>query len=120
MAILRVIKMDSFKKGDTPVFEFNFSAPFDGFSWTGVVADMALTNVSAPTNNAGAGMVRTGISVTDNGDGTGTVSEQITAVESAALVVSPYKIEVQLKDGGGANIATAATGKLTVVQDYVI
>lgn len=118
---LKKIKYDPFKRGDTPVFSFTFSAPTVGFSWTGVTADFALTNVDNPTDNTGAGVVRTALTLTTNVDGSATCSIQPTATESKALTPSStYKVEIQLKDSGGANVATASTGTVEVLQDYII
>lgn len=118
---LKVIKLDPFKRGDTPSFEIDLSAPYAGFSWSGVTADVALTSVAAPTNNTGAGMYRPGMSVVDNGDGTAYVLPQLTVLESNALTPNTtYKLELQLKDNGGANVATATTATVLVEQDYVI
>lgn len=121
MAKAKVITYDPFKRGDTPVFQFNFTAPTVGFSWTGITADAAITNVAAPANNTGAGVYRAAQTLTVNGDNSTTLLVQPTVSESNALTPgATYKVEVQLKDGGGTNVATAVTGTVLVQQDYVI
>lgn len=121
MATQKVIKYDPFKRGDTPVFEFDFTPPSTGFDWTGITADFALTNVSNPTDNTGAGVVRTGQTLTVNADNSTTVTMQPTVTESKALSpATTYKVEIQLKDAGDTNVATAVTGTVLVEQDYVI
>lgn len=118
---LKKIKYDSFKRGDTPVFSFVFTPPFEGFSWTGVVADFALTLVKAPSNNVGAAVLRQNQSLTVAGDGTASFEVQPTVLESNALIPgSTYVVEVQLKSDAGASVATASTGTVLVEQDYII
>lgn len=118
---LKVIKYDPFKRGDTPVFGFTFTSPYVGFSWAGVTCDFAITDVPSPSDNTGAGVIRTAVAITDNGDGTGSASFELTTVESKALAPNTtYNVELQLKDGGGTNVATASTGTVLVQQDYVI
>lgn len=117
----KIIKYDPFKRGDTPVFSFTLKPPTVGYSWSGITADFALTAVDSPNDNTGAGVVRTAQALTTNADGTASFSVQPTVAESKAL--SPdttYHVEVQLKDGGGTNVATAMTGTVLVEQDYVI
>lgn len=120
MATQKVIKFDPFKRGDTPVFAFTFPAPSVGFDWSGIVADFALTNVSAPANNTGAAMIRTSQALTVV-SGTASVELQITVSESKALTAgATYKVELQLHDAANLNVATAVTGTVVVEQDYVI
>lgn len=117
----KVIKYDSFKRGDTPVFEFIYSAPTEGFDWSGIVADIAMTDVDDPNNNSGAGIYRANVSLTINVDNTATLSMQPTVVESKALTPdTDYKVEAQLKDAGDTNVTTPVTGIVHVEQDYVI
>src|SRR3954470_18567762 len=100
----KTIKYSSLKRGDTPVFAFTFTAPTAGYSWAGVQADFAMTVVAAPTDNTGAAAKRINQAVNDNGNGTATFSVQLTTAESNALIPnSDYTVEVQLKEGGGAN-----------------
>jgi hypothetical protein len=118
---LRTIKYDSFKRGDTPVFGYTFTAPVDGFVWTGITADFAITDVESPSNNSGAAVVRTNETLTVNSDGSASLSLQPTVEESNAF--SPdteYNVELQLKDSGGSNVATVITGLVKIVQDYII
>lgn len=117
----KTIKYESFKRGDTPVFAFTFTAPVVGYSWTGTTADFALTAVAAPKDNTGAAAIRSNVALTTNANGSASYSAQLTVTESQALVPdTDYSVEVQLKDNSGANVATVATGVVTVLQDYVI
>lgn len=121
MAKQKTITYDPFKRGDTPVFVFNFSQPDPTFVWDDINADFAMTAVDEPNDNSGAGVVRLAESLTVNEDNSCTLTVQPTTAESKAL--SPdttYKIEVQLKDNEDANVATAITGQVLVEQDYVI
>lgn len=121
MAKAKVISYDPFKRGDTPVFQFNFSAPTTGFSWTGITADAVITSATAPTTNTGAGVYRSAQTMTINADNSATLLVQPTVAESNALAPGTnYNVEVQLKDASGTNVATAVTGTVLVQQDYVI
>jgi len=120
MAKLKVIQYDPFKKGDTPVFAFQFTPPYVGFDWTTITADIAMTDVSNPSDNTGAAFVRLNQTLTPDVDNIATVSAQPTVLESKALSAdTEYKVEIQLKEGSD-NVATPITGKVTVVQDYII
>lgn len=111
---------ESFKRGDTPVFVFKFLAPYDGFNWSVVTADIAMTADAAPTSNASAAVLRLGQSLTVNADNNATVTMQPTPEESRALTPGiNYTVEAQLKQGM-ANIVTPITGKVKVDQDFVI
>ena len=117
----KTIKYTPFKRGDTPVFRFDYTAPSDDFDWTGIVADFALTSIDAPANNAGAGVYRADVALTVNDDNSATISVQPSVAESKALTPdTDYKVEAQLKDGGGTNVTTPVTGTVKVLQDYVI
>lgn len=117
----KVIKYDNFKRGDTPLFAFTFTAPYVGFNWVGVTADAAITAVDAPTNNSGAAVVRLDQALAVNDDGSAITSIQPTVAESKALKPNTgYKVELQLKDNSGTNVATAVTGTVYVEQDYII
>lgn len=121
MAKAKIIKLDSFKRGDTPVFTFTFSPPSASYDWSGTTADFAMTNVAAPTTNAGAALLRTALSLTTDADNNASISVKPNTTESGAFIPgTEYTIEVQLKDTGGANVATAVTAIVTVEQDYVI
>lgn len=121
MATAKTIKYDSFKRGDTPVFVFQFTEPYDGFNWSGITADFAMTKENAPSNNTGASVVRTNVSLTIDGDNNASVTVQSTVNESNALTPNTlYHVEVQLKGNTGTNVATAVTGQVLVVQDYII
>lgn len=116
----KTIKFDDFKRGDTPVFEFVYTAPTTDFDWSGIVVDIAMTSVEEPNSNSGAAVYRPGVSLTVDGD-TASVSMQPTVSESKALTPgTTYKIEAQLKDGGGTNVTTPVTGTVKIIQDYVI
>ena len=120
MAKLKVIQYDPFKKGDTPVFAFQFTPPYEGFDWDTITADIAMTDVSNPVNNVGAAMVRLDQDLTVDVNNIATVSAQLTVIESKALTAdTEYKVEVQLKEGS-TNVATPITGKVTIVQDYIV
>lgn len=120
MAKLKVIQYDSFKKGDTPVFAFQFTPPYAGFDWSTITADIAMTDVSNPIDNSGAAMLRLAQTLTVDASNVATVNAQLTTTESKALNVdSEYKVEIQLKEGT-TNVATPVTGKVTIIQDYVI
>ena len=120
MAKLKVIQYDPFKKGDTPVFAFQFTPPYEGFDWDTITADIAMTDVSNPVDNVGAAMVRLNQVLTTDVNNIATVSAQLTVAESKALTAeTEYKVEIQLKEGG-TNVATPITGKVTIVQDYIV
>jgi len=120
MAKLKVIQYDPFKRGDTPVFAFQFTPPFDGFDWTTITADIAMTDVSNPVDNTGAAMVRLNQALTVDVSNVASVSAQPTVLESKALTPeAEYKVEIQLKEGSN-NVATPITGSVKIVQDYII
>lgn len=115
-----VIQYDSFYRGDTPVFAYEFSQPYAGFSWSGVTADYAMTDIEAPDDNTGAAVVRLAQPLTIDGDNNASFQVQPTVVESKALTAgSKYMVQVQLKEGS-TNVATPVTGKVKVLQDYII
>lgn len=116
----KVIKYASMKRGDTPVFGFQFLKPYDGFNWSVVTADIAMTAEAAPTTNAGAAMLRIGQGLTVDSEGNATVTAQPTPTESQALKPGiEYTVEVQLKQGT-TNVTTPVTGKIKVEQDFII
>lgn len=117
----KTIKYDSFKRGDTPVFEFVYSPPTSDFDWSGIVADIAMTEIEAPDNNTGAAVYRANVALTVDGDNKASLSMQPTVFESKALTAgATYKVEAQLKDSGGSNVTTPITGLVNILQDYVI
>lgn len=117
----RTIIYKPFKRGDTPVFAFQFPSPAVGFSWSGITADFAMTAASAPSDNTGAAVLRLAQALSVDGNDQASFSVQPTTTESKALIPgTTYNIEVQLKDSGGAHVATASTGTVIVEQDYVI
>lgn len=118
---VKPIKRDSFKRGDTACFVYEFTEPYDGFDWSGVTIDCALTAVEAPSTNTGAAAVRTGESLTVDADNVASYHFQLTAAESNALVAgTAYKDECQLKESSGTYVTTPITGQTTIAQDYII
>lgn len=103
------------------MFAYTFSSPSDDFDWTEVTLDAAITAIVAPTDNAGAGVIRLEQELTVDADNNASYELTPTVSESEALEAgAKYKVEVQLKDNGGANVTTAVTGTVTVEQDYII
>jgi hypothetical protein len=120
MAEQKTIKRDPFKRGDTVVFVYEFTEPYDGFDWSTVTIDCSLTAVAAPTDNTGAAAVRTGETLDVDTDNTASYSFQLTEEESASLVPgTKYKDECQLRQSGDY-LVTPITGETLVKQDYVI
>lgn len=117
----KTIKYEPFKRGDTPVFEFIFNTPTEEYDWSNVVLDAAMTNSDSPTDNSSAAVARVNQSLAVDLDGSSARYElQPTPEESKAFVPGKYRIEVQLKDNGGMNVATPLTGEVAIIQDYVI
>lgn len=117
----KIIKYDSFKRGDTPVFAFAFTEPTVGYSWAGITVDAAITDIQAPVDNVGAGVIRLNQSLTIDASNTATFTMQPTVAESKALTPgSTYKVEIQLKQSSGAYVTTPVTGQVLVEQDYII
>lgn len=117
---LKTVKYESFKRGDTPVFAFRFNPPYAGFDWSTITADIAMTDVSNPTDNTGAAMVRLGQTLTTDTDNIAEVSAQLSVTESKALTPNAkYKVEIQLKEGV-SNVLTPITAEVQIAQDYVI
>lgn len=116
----KVIKIPSFKRGDTPSIQFVFTAPTPTYSWTGTTVDIAVTNQAAPANNTGAVAIRTAIVPTVNSTtNTATATLTLTAVESGNLIPgTTYHVEPQLKQGSLVN--TPVTATFIPEQDYVI
>lgn len=115
------VKLESFKKGDTPIFGFEFDPEDTTFDWTGYTIDCALTSVEAPTDNSGAGASRIGQPLVVDASKVATYDFQLTELESKALAADgEYRIEAQLKDAGSVNVGTPITGKIKVEQDYII
>jgi hypothetical protein len=83
MAKLATIKRDSFKRGDTACFRYDFTEPYAGFDWSAITIDCALTSVEAPNDNTGAAAVRTAQSLTVNADNSATYLFQLTTAEAA-------------------------------------
>jgi hypothetical protein len=118
---LKIIKYEPFKRGDTPVFAFTFTQPATGFNWATVTIDGAITAVEAPNDNTGASVSRLNQTLTVDASNTASFNMQPIVAESRALTAGgTYRVEVQLKDNGGTNVATAVTGQVTILQDYVI
>jgi len=113
-----LVELDPFKRGDTANFQFSFSNPYVGFNWSTVTLDGAMTDVSAPTDNTGAGAVRLNQVLTTNAQGA-YYNFTLTPTESKALDIATYKVECQIKQGGIA-VATPTTAKVQVLQDYVV
>jgi hypothetical protein len=118
MASNTVITLNPFKRGDTPNFYFAFTNPYDGFDWSGVTVDAAMTAVVAPTDNTGAAATRIGQPLVTDANGAH-FEFILTPTESNALVIGNYVVEVQLKESG-TQVATPVTAKVKVLQDYVI
>lgn len=118
MAASTVISVESFKRGDTPTFRFSFSNPYAGFDWSGISLDGAMTNVQAPSDNTGAAALRSNQALVTDSNGAH-YDFTLTVVESKALIVGDYKVEVQLKQGT-TTVTTPVTVKVKVLQDYII
>lgn len=117
---LSFIKRDSFKRGDTAAFNYQFSEPSPGFDWSTITLDCALTDVNAPNDNSGAAAIRTAQTVTVNTDNSAYYIFQLTPAESNALIPgATYIDECQLKQGT-SYVSTAVSGKTKIAQDYVI
>ena len=117
---VQTITVNDFKRGDTPTFRFNFSDPYEGFDWTGITVDCAMTDVQAPEDNTGAAAVRLNQTITVGVDGVAYYEMTLTVTESKALDPgATYVVEAQLKQGGTL-VVTPLTVKVKVVQDYII
>src|ERR1044072_3121036 len=117
---LKTIDRGQLKRGDTACFAYVFTQPYAGVDWTTVTIDCALTAETSPASNTGAVATRTAQSLTVDSSNTATYLFQLTPAEAANLVVgSIYHDECQLKQGTTA-VATRITGKVVIVQDYVI
>lgn len=117
----RPIKRDSFKRGDTANFTYEFTAPYVGYNWSNVLVDCTFTSVDAPSDNTGAAAVRTGQALSVDANNIASYSFQLTAAESNALIPdTTYKDECQLKESSGLYVTTPVTGQTKVEQDYVI
>ena len=114
-----VVSLDPFKRGDTANFRFQFSNPYIGFDWTSITLDGAMTTIDAPSDNTGAAAVRVGQTLVTDAQGAH-YDFSLTVTESKSLIVdSQYNVECQLKQGA-TSVATPATGRVKVIQDYVI
>lgn len=111
-------QLESFKRGDTPTFRFEFTSPYDGFDWTTITVDAAFTAVEFPTNNSGAAALRLDQPVVEFP--TGAYFEfTLTPTESNALKTeTEYKVEAKLKSE--SVVVTPVTCKVRVLQDYII
>lgn len=118
MATNKTVTVDPFKRGDTPTFRFSFTNPYAGFDWSLITLDAAMTDVQSPSDNTGAAVLRTNQTLTTDTDGAH-YDFTPTITESKALSVTDYRIEAQLKQGG-TTVATPATVKVKVLQDYII
>lgn len=113
------VTLDPFKRGDTPTFYFSFSNPYVGFDWSGITLDGAMTSVQAPADNTGAAALRLNQSLVTDAQGAH-YQFTLTVAESKALTVgAQYEVECQLKQGT-TSVATPATAKVKVLQDYVV
>ncbi|RYF61372.1 MAG: hypothetical protein EOO27_02365 [Comamonadaceae bacterium] len=117
----KVIKYDSFKRGETPTFYFDCSQPYEGFSWTGITGTIVLTNLQSPNDNTGAGVKRESINPSvDPATNIATYSMKPTVEESKALLPNiTYKVELKLMEGT-ENVVKPITGEVKVIQDYAI
>lgn len=119
MATNVTVNLSPFKRGDTPTFRFQYSNPYAGFDWTSITLDAAMTDVEAPQNNTAAAAVRTDQVLTTDSQGA-YYDFTITILESKALTVGAnYNVECQLKQSG-VSVATPATAKVKILQDYVV
>lgn len=120
MAAAKIIKRDSFKRGDTVCFQYLFQPPFAGYDWTQVRVNCALTAQTAPNDNTLAAAVRTNQSLTINTDASAYFLFQLTHAESAALTVgTTYTDECQMIENS-TNYLTPIQGQSTVAQDFYI
>jgi hypothetical protein len=116
---LKIIKRDSFKRGDTAAFIYQFTQPYAGFNWATVTVDCALTSVEAPTDNSAA-ITRLAQTLTVDSSNTASYTFQLTPAESKALIPgTTYIDECQLKQGS-TYVTTPVTGSTKIAQDYVI
>lgn len=115
------LKRPNLKRGDTRTIRYKFTEPAPGYDWSGITVDCAFTNVTAPSDNAGADAVRIAQSlVVDPDDNSAYYDFKLTPAEAMALTVdNEYHDEIQLKDGTDT-VTTPVTGKTKVVQDYII
>jgi hypothetical protein len=121
MAAPKVIKYDSFYRGDTATFGFRFTQPYVGYDWSNVKLDTAMTNVSSPNDNNGAAAIRLNQSLTVDSSNNAYYGFQLTAIESKALTPGEtYKVQAQLKENSGTNVVTPITGEVEIAQDYII
>lgn len=114
-----IIQRQPFKRGDTVIFRYVFQPPYNGYSWSGVTIDCALTNVPNPKDNAGALAVRIGQSLSIDQDNVASYDFALTEAESKGLKPgAKYYDECQLRQGD--RVVTPITGVSIVEQDYVI
>ena len=113
------VDLKPFKKGDTPTFQLFFKNPSPDFNWAGITIDVAMTDVQAPTTNAGAAAIRLGQSL-QVGNGGVFYDFLLTVAESKALEVgAQYFVEGQLKQGTDI-VVTPVTAKVKILQDYIV
>lgn len=116
---LRIIKRDSFKRGDTAAFIYQFTQPYAGFNWAAVTVDCALTSVEAPTDNTAA-ITRLAQPLTVDSSNTASYIFQLTPAEAKTLVPgTSYIDECQLKQGT-TYVTTPVTGQTKIAQDFII
>jgi len=116
---LRIIKRDSFKRGDTASFIYQFTQPYIGFDWSVVTIDCSLTSNTAPTDNTGA-IIRLAQTLTVDVSNTASYTFQLIPAEAATLVPgTTYTDECQLKQGT-TYVTTPVTGQTKIAQDFVI
>lgn len=117
---LKIIKRDSFKRGDTASFVYQFTQPYAGFNWSAVTIDCVLTATDAPNDNSSAAITRLGQALTVDSSNTASYTFQLTPAESKALIPGiTYIDECQLKQGT-SYVTTPVTGQTKIAQDYVI
>lgn len=117
---IKTIDRGELKRGVTACYQYNFTPPYVGYDWSVVTVDCALTAVGAPQDNSGAVATRLNQALTINVDNTATYLFQLTETESKNLVPgSEYKDECKLRENGTYAVKPV-TGKMKIVQDYVI
>lgn len=117
MAKPRLIKLDDFIRGDTPVFVFNATIdgePFDVTDWTG---KFTLTANDSPTSNADAVLAAVTM---EKDEVDNTFSYQLTHTLSSGLTPgTKYYWDVQVsKSPAETNTFTIARGTVGIATDY--
>lgn len=116
----KIIKRDSFKRGETACFVYEFLQPYAGWDWSIVTLDAALTAQTEPSSNDSAVAVRTNQSLTVDASNKATYAFQLTPTESEALVPgTTYHDACQLKQSSSF-VAKPVTGRVVIEQDYIV